>query len=284
MIIVTSVRKVRLIISEAFLNEADGSTTDESSAKEILKKFPKGMKALGINNVDSLKVLGIGTRGTAFDMGGGKVLKITNDEKEAGAASVLLGKKINNIVNFFAVKKLKDTPYYVIVQEKLQPLSPEHSKAFNDALVMTGLPIWIKRASGSWETAKKLTKDYILSQVKKKFPDKFDSPEAKAFATSANKSWNTLVNTYGLKEMFSTLTDLGIDFHDYHAGNMMQRDDGTLVLIDLGMSKIRASGGDVEMITQQMGLKIYSREHLRNPPAFIGRHLHRILQPSRQSA
>jgi hypothetical protein len=267
MTIATTVRKIRSIISEALLIEADGSTTDEASAKAILKKFPKGMRALGINNIDSLKVLGIGTRGTAFDMGGGKVLKITNDEKEAGAAAVLLGKKINNIVNFFAVKRLKDTPYYVIVQEKLQPLSSEHSKAFNDALVSTGLPIWIKRAEGSWDRAKFLTKDYIIGTVKKKFSGKLDSPEAKEFASKINSQWNTLVNTYGLKEMFKTLTEFGIDFHDYHAGNMMQRDDGTLVLIDLGMSKIRASGGNVEMITQQMGLKIYSREHLRNPPA-----------------
>jgi len=249
MIIALSASKVRKIIAEALLNE-NNESTDESSAKEVLKKFPKGMKALGVNNVDSLKALGVGTRGTAFDVGNGKVLKLTNDEKEAGAASVLVGKNIKNIVNFYAVKRLKDTPYFVILQEKLEPLSSENSKAFNNALVATGLPIWIKRAEGSWDRAKFLTKDYIIGTVKKKFSGKLDSPEAKEFASKINSQWNTLVNTYGLKEMFKTLTDVGIDFHDYHAGNMMQRDDGTLVLIDLGMSKIRASGGEVEMITQ----------------------------------
>lgn len=226
----------------------------DSDAKELLKKFPKGLARLGLSpsKVDSLQVLGTGTRGTAFEFGD-KVLKVTNDAQEARAAATLVGKDVQNVCRYFAVVKFGDTDNYGIVQEKLKPLPAEAAKEFNDALVATGLPIWIKRAGGSWDEAKKLTKEYILGQVKKKFGDNLNSPKAQEYARSINSSWNDLVKKYGLRDIFNTLTELGIDFHDYHAGNMMVRDDGTLVLIDLGMSKIRGGGGKIDTITQVSG-------------------------------
>ena len=229
---------------------------DAEGAKELMKRFPKGLKRLGVDVslVDSLPVLGTGTRGTAFDVGGGKVLKVTNDAQEAEAASMLVGKDVKNVVNFYAVMRFKDSPYFAVLQEKLKPLPAAQAKAFNDALVATGLPIWIKRANGSWDEAKKMTKQHILSTVKKKFPENLNSPQAQEYARSINAKWNDLVNRYGLQDIFNTLTELGIDFHDYHAGNMMMRDDGTMVLIDLGMSKIRKGGGNIEMMSQGTGL------------------------------
>ena len=226
-------------------------------AKALLKKYPKGLARLGIDvkKVDSLPQLGTGTRGTAFDLGSGKVLKVTNDDREAQAASVLAGKDVKNVVRFFAVVRFGDSPYYGIVQEKLNPLPADAAKAFNDALVATGLPIWIKRANGSWDAAKKLTREYIFSQVKKKFGDNLNSPQAQEYARGINEKWNDLVRRYGLRDIFNTLTELGIDFHDYHAGNMMVREDGTLVLIDLGMSKIRSSGGKIDTITQATAIE-----------------------------
>jgi len=244
--------RFRLLI-EALL-EAEAPVTQEG-AVALLKRFPKAMKRIGldVSKLDSLPVLGTGTRGTALDIGNGKVLKVTNDAREAEASSVLVGKDLKNIVHVDAVWKLKDSPYYCIIQEKLNPLPAEKSNQFNQALVATGLPIWIKRANGNWDEAKKLTKEYILSQVKKKFKDNLNSPQAQEFARDINEKWNMLVKHFGLRDMFNTLTELGIDFHDYHAGNMMVRNDGTLVLIDLGMSKVR-SGGNIETISQAMGL------------------------------
>ncbi len=241
---------LRFLVREALLLEGDEIGPD--AAKEALKKFPKGMHKLGIQNVDALKPLGTGTKGTAFDAGN-KVLKVTPDAKEAQAAAVLVGKNVKNVVNFFGVYKLGDTGMFCIMQEKLQPISPEESNAFNKALVATGLPLWIKRANGSWDKVRELTKQHILASVKKKFPDNLNSPEAQQFVKQTNEHWSSLVKKYGLKELFETLTKLGIDFHDYHAGNMMKREDGTLVLIDLGMSNIRGQG-DIESITQGTGL------------------------------
>ncbi len=247
---VMTLRRFKRLVAEAIIRE--DAPVDAGQAQELIKKFPKGMKKYGIDasKADSLKVLGTGTRGTAFDIGG-KVLKVTNDSKEAEAAAVMVGKDVKNIVNFYAVWRFGDTPFYGITQEKLQPLPPDQGKAFNDALVATGLPIWIKRAQGSWDNVKSLTKQHILDQVKKKFKDNVNSPEAQQYAKGINEKWNTLVRTYGLRDMFNTLTEYGIDFHDYHAGNMMMRGDGTLVLIDLGMSKIRGGGGQIQAMTER---------------------------------
>jgi hypothetical protein len=154
----------------------------------------------------------------------------------------MVGKNVKNIVSFYAVWQFGDTGLYGITQEKLQPLSDDEGNEFNKALVATGLPIWIKRAEGSWDRAKQLTKEYIIEQVKKKFGGDLTSNEAKEYAKNVNSKWNMLVTRFGIRDMFKTLSEFGIDFHDYHAGNMMQRTDGTMVLIDLGMSKIKGDG------------------------------------------
>lgn len=244
-----TMKRLRSILSE------DNKPVDEGGSKELLKKFPKGLKRLGVDasKIDSYPTLGTGTRGTAFDIGNDRVLKVTNDEHEAHAASVLVGKDIKNIVRFYAVVHFGDSPYYGILQEKLDPLPAASQKEFNDALVATALPIWIKRANGSWDEAKKLTKEYIVSQVKKKFSDNMNSPQAQEFARNINGKWNELVNKFGLRDIFNTLTELGIDFHDYHAGNMMVRRGGTLVLIDLGMSKIKGSA-KIDTLTESVHL------------------------------
>lgn len=231
--------RLRSLVRESLLIEGP---IDPDQSKQLIKKFPKGMAALGIDpqKADKLQVLGTGNRGTALDLGD-KVLKVTNDSKEAEAASVIAGKDIKGIVRVYDVWQFGDTGAFGITQEKLQPLSKQEADEFNKALVSTGLPIWIKRSGGSWDKAKELTKQHVADQIKKKFGS-FSSPEAKAFAKAANEQWNMLVNKFGLKNTFQTLVSLGIDFHDYHAGNMMKRDNGDLVLIDLGLSRIQGAG------------------------------------------
>lgn len=228
---------------ESIILEQTALANPETS-KNVLKKFPKSMKSIGIDpeKIDGLEVLGTGTRGTALSIDTGRVIKVTNDSREALAAASLLGKDVKNLVRYYDVFKLGDSGYYAIVQEKLESASKEEAKELNDALVTTGLPVWIKQADGSWDKAKQLTKKYISDQVKKKFKDKHDSPEAQEYVKRVNESWNSLVKKYGIRDLFETLTSLGIDFHDYHAGNMMKRNDGTIVLIDLGLSRVKNPG------------------------------------------
>ena len=248
--------QIRRLIKEELFREyhENDEPISADSAKELLKRYPKGMQRLGISlqKIDSLPILGTGTRGTAFDLGDNRVLKITNDSDEAEAAAILVGQNIPNVCIFYGVWKLGESHYYAILQEKLKPLSSSAAKEFDDALVATGLPVWAKRADGSWDSVKQMSTEFVLKQIKKHFRDNYNSPKAQQYAKSINDKWNLLIKKYGIRTLFQTLTNLGIDFHDYHAGNMMTRDDGTLVLIDLGMSNVRKKS-NIQTMTQDAG-------------------------------
>jgi serine/threonine protein kinase len=239
--IITTLKQLRKIIAETILLE--NAVVSAEDAANIVKKFPKGLKKLGIDsdNFAKYKVLGTGTRGTAF-LVGDKVFKITNDDKEAQAASLIQGKNVKSLVNVYAVVHFADTPYYGILQEKLNPLPDDIGKTYNNALVKTAVPVWIAKSSGSWDKVKELTKEHIQREVKKKFGDDTSSDEVKEYVKSVNEAWNMLVNKFYIRDMFNTLQELGIRFHDFHAGNLMMRDGGQLVLIDLGMSKVSGKG------------------------------------------
>lgn len=222
-------------------------------AVKVVAKFPKGMAKMGID-VETLRGAQswTGTNGTAFDLGNGKVFKITRDQREAATSSVLVGKELTNVVKIYAVWRFKDTNFYGILQEKLEPLPEADGKAFNDALIATHLPVWIHESGYDFEKAKEMTKQFIFKEVKRKFKDNANSPEAQKFAHSINDKWNLLVKRFNMREMFNTLKQLGINFADFHAGNLMRRSDGTLVLIDLGQSKVTGGGGNIDTITQSV--------------------------------
>lgn len=254
--VMMTLKRLRVLLAEASLAE-DGPKRappiGKDMASRIVSKFPKGMARLGIDvKAVSEMEAWTGTNGTAFDLGNGKVLKITRDQKEAATSAVLIGKELTNVVRIYAVWRFKDTNFYGILQEKLEPLPDADGKAFNDALIATRLPVWIHKSGYDFERAKEMTKHHILSQVKEKFKDNANSPEAQKFAHSINDKWNMLVKRFNMREMFNTLKQLGIDFADFHAGNLMRRSDGTLVLIDLGQSKVTGGGGDIDTITQSV--------------------------------
>lgn len=251
-----TLKRLRIVLAEALLSE-DGPARKppigKDMAAKVVSRFPKGMARMGID-VESLPGLTswTGTNGTAFDLGNGKVLKVTRDQKEAAASAVLVGKELENVVRIYAVWRFKDTNFYGILQEKLEPLPAAEGKEYDDAIVATRLPVWIHKSGYDFEKAKELTKQYIVSQVKEKFKDNLNSPEAQQFARAINDKWNLLVKKYNMRGMFNTLKELGVNFVDFHAGNLMRRPDGTLVLIDLGQSKVTGTGGDIDTITQSV--------------------------------
>jgi hypothetical protein len=243
---------LREVIKNLLIVEA--AAIEEVEAREIIERFPKGLRKYGVDasKVKSFKKLGTGTRGTAFDVGGGKVLKVTNDLKETQAAAKLMGKDLPNIVKYFGVWKFGDSGTFGITQEFLYPISKEDGKELNAALVKTGLPVWLKKSGYDWDASKELVKKYVLDQVKSRFKGGETSEEAKAFAKEALVAWDLLVSKYKIRDMFKTLQGLGIDFHDFHAGNVMRRQDGSIVLIDLGYSKISGDDGAVDTINERL--------------------------------
>lgn len=76
---------------------------------------------LGVNVI---KGLGAGTKGTAYELSNGLVMKITRDESEYYQASELKGKDIKHLCNIFETYYVKSKEYehlniFVILQEKI---------------------------------------------------------------------------------------------------------------------------------------------------------------------
>jgi hypothetical protein len=191
-----------------------------------VKKFPKGMLNIGVNvdEYSKWKILGTGTRGTAFDIGENKVLKLTDDENEAKAAVQLLklSGNVTNIVTFYDVAALGNTGMFAILQEKLTPISNEEKTEINTAFkTITPLRQWLID-SDSW--------DEVTNNVKKYFR------ENEKFSDEIKLSWK-IIEKFKIKSYFEMLGKLGIKFFDYHGDNFMKRGD-ELVLIDIGNSKI----------------------------------------------
>jgi hypothetical protein len=241
---------VQNLIREMLLREA--RQVGDQEARELMKKFSKGLQTIGIqpDSIDSLKNLAAGTRGVVYDLGD-RVLKITPDENEAAAASMIAGKDLPSLARYYDVVRLGDTGVYALTLENLDPLSDEEGKKFNNALVKTRLPLFIVKAGYDFDKAKELTKQFIKSDLEKKYKSgKLDVDGAKAEYNQFNEVWNYLSKQYNIRGLCETFGKLGIDFHDYHAGNFMLRKDGTLVLVDPGMSKIKGSPGEIKTISE----------------------------------
>lgn len=213
-----------------FILEAAGTRqVDEPEALQIAQKFSKALGKKGID-VRSLKPIAAGTRGVAFDAGNDKVLKITGDDREASASSRLQGSTSESLVKIYDVWQFSGIDAYGILQEKLADLSAAEVKEFNNALILTRFPIFLAKSGYDWDAAKNDMKEYARDAIK----------SGKVAPQQFNDAWGTLVK-FGMRKIHDALGELGISFHDYHGGNLMKRSDGSVVLIDPGMSKVAGS-------------------------------------------
>ncbi len=93
--------------------------------KELLEVWGEKIASqFGVKLPGSPQVLGQGTRGTAFAIDGKTVLKLTNDESEAGAQAKLRDSPVEFAAHVSTVFSLGSTGYYGIVQERLTPPAP----------------------------------------------------------------------------------------------------------------------------------------------------------------
>lgn len=238
------------------------SKVDIPTAKKLLKKYKNLLKSKKNLDVgDNPAVFGSGTRGVAFNIGGNRALKVTADKQEAVAANKLKNLKLKHVYRVDDVFRLRDEHVYCIVQEALTKMPGSSDDAssvtgmaaeFNKALIETGFPVFINRAAYDWDKAKELVKAYVHKKIKS-----YPKDTQMARFEEHNKLWNDLASKWHVKDMVKELASAGVKFHDYHAGNIMMRKDGTPVLIDIGYSKVE--GGDepdvLEKIIREMLLK-----------------------------
>ena len=218
------------------------SSVNPEQAMELLKTHAVNLKNKKNIDVKTLQQVGVGTRGVAFKCGD-KVLKVTADESEAKTSMCLVGKSEKNIVHIFDVFRFKDTNVFGILQEQLTPIGDDEIKEINNALVTSRFPVFYARNDYDWEKAKAATVKYIIKIAHEKFPD--DEDEQKKWVMDL---WGLMTRKYNIKSIAEQVTALGIKFHDFHGGNLMRRNNGTLVLVDLGMSRVTGPVRDPEVL------------------------------------
>ena len=103
---------------------------DNNIIEKIIRKYSNG----------EYKLIGDqGFYGAAYDIGNGKVLKITTDRTEAINSNKLIGKKTEHLAEIYDVKTIKQykEPYYVIVLELLRtsPALNKYYKRLNSVLL-----------------------------------------------------------------------------------------------------------------------------------------------------
>jgi len=77
--------------------------------------------------------LGKGANGVAYALQSGRVLKITPDRAEVALATRLRVKRLyKHIVNVYDVRELANMSQWVIIQDRVEPLSDNHRRIWNE--------------------------------------------------------------------------------------------------------------------------------------------------------
>lgn len=243
-----SVKELRSLVREAIM---DGWTTSkllrrrgftEDHGREILKLHAKMMRAIGVDpdSIDSLPVLGSGTKGIVYGVGE-NALKVTHDRSEAETSANLIGAQSSAIANIYAVIEFSNPNmpkgYFGIFQEKLIPLSKQEADRFDEYVQFLNFPGFLTAADYDLRDAIQMSIDYNIHKGK-------SSSEIKKLIDS----WKIFATHWNIEGIVKELNKNGIKFHDYHAGNLMMRPDGTYVIIDLGYSRSMSSTGKIQKV------------------------------------
>jgi hypothetical protein len=195
----------------------------KDSFKEILQLNKNLLAKEKKINVDSLKLLGSGAGGTAYDIGNGLVLKVTKDASEAQSSNLIKGKKIPGIIYVQDVWQFPNSSFYGLIMEKILPFK-------------------------SWPEDE--TKDYLDRVV-----DNLDlKSKLMKYKDNTTEIWKSILaeptfsvsgDPKELQKAFQILTNIiqqvkaaGINnFFDLHLENLGKRvSNGEIVVFDLGFS------------------------------------------------
>jgi hypothetical protein len=180
--------------------------------------------------------LGHGSFGAAYAVPiiGGSVIKLTRDPYESIASFDLAGKKTKYTVPIYGVWTVEDsffghdddaddlTPWYVVHRAYLQPLDKPIAEAMNllywiyhdDSLDMKIPQPHHRGMRSKWE-----------AEIRAKIDEKNLNP--KLFPRAM-----LLLDHVGVA--IRELHDIGIDWFDFHASNMMRDREGTIRIADVG--------------------------------------------------
>lgn len=182
--------------------------------------------------VDSQHELGAGSWGIAYkavSREGRTALKVTEDALEAITSNGLVGKRLKRVVTIFDVFRFKGEPrLYGILQEFLQPLSKNERRGFDHlADMLDFVNVEDEIVAGDIEG--------VIAKASTIFRNPHDNAQLVG-----------LIKRFDFGGIIEELHQNGVDFLDFHAGNLMKRGN-VYVLIDLGMSH-SAAGSEPRML------------------------------------
>lgn len=219
-----------------------GSPAFPDEAWKLLAAHSKDVAArLGITEDELLDAESLGdsgAHGTAFALDANRVLKVTNDSSEADAASLLIGQHHSAIVDIYDVFRFEgQASRYGIVMERLEPLTPNEFDRLDEALSIISEPLQYSSSRYLDELV-----DTWRHMLMEDMADDDDPDVLSSELATVDRQERILIDC-GVDAMMEQLIESGINFTDYHPGNIMRRrGQQKLVVIDLGMS---ISNGDV---------------------------------------
>lgn len=205
------------------------SNPTKSSSFYVLNRMKKyndnDFKKILDNIADALNVkiknyINAGSTGYTFELMDGKVLKLTNDGKEAINTAYIISqsniKKFNHIAKYFSVNLLNfkehDLSLYAIIMEKLEPISSKDVMTIKKYHLLNQ---YIKNKND--------IKDIIV-KISKKVPYINDKDEIKL--------------TRGIIDMYTEMYNRNIIFSDLHKNNIAYDVNGNLVAYDNGYNTV----------------------------------------------
>jgi hypothetical protein len=202
------------------------SLDDEVYARQLVDA---ATAKLGLKVV---KYLGGGSNGFAYDIGDGKVFKISADVGEADAASKLLRENPVYIAKVYNLYKIVDTEknlsYFGIIEENVQDKRKETFRSYYraiDAIMPNNLTtadflIMMKKKDFNYDNLVQLAQG-ILNQ----------NPEANISPELRQESYNYMVGLFKIK---NELLGYGIKSNDYGNPENIGYSDGVLKYFDFG--------------------------------------------------
>jgi len=197
-----------------------------------------------------VEFLGSGSRGIAFALSNGNVLKLTDDKTEASASAVLKGRKLKNIIEIYDVFQLGKLPIYGVVQEKVKPLSDKFEQLCNEIFAF-----WC--STDSRENA-------IKSNSVDKTLDSFRTALSYVNLKLSKLAGGTVL----AKQLLNGLLELAannIAFIDVVYRNVGKTSDGVVKIFDIGYSKgPKASIPAIKEAKQFTGFKLWVERIITN--------------------
>lgn len=200
------------------------------------------MKRIGLpdKNFESMISLDSGEQGTVYSMGdGARVLKVTRDATEANSSIKLVGKKAKTIATIFDVfgmrtGRMSATSKWVKLSKSIYGILQEELETPDRDWGLLGTA-WYNFRSDEDEAG-----GYSEESLNRHFETPINAKNVQRFA-----EWVESHNVDGLpgnwlpwlQLVASELKAAGIVFRDLHPGNIMKRQNGDHVLIDLGVSR-----------------------------------------------